>query len=460
MNLDFSADTLINRLPPQNIEAEEVILGGILLDPGAIERVITRLPCEAFYINAHKTIFKCMTELHLTGKPTDLITVANNLDDQGVLTHIGGRNKLTTLIDHTVSAVNIDALAEIVYEKYLRRELIRVSNQNIKLAYATEIELQKVLEQAQKAVFDLNLSLSDERPELQHVNEAMQEMYSDMEKKISGEVTPISSGFYDVDAMTSGFEPNQFIIVGGRPGMGKTGWGLDAAWNIASSQQGQHRPVFFFSLEMDKIQLARRLTSRLASIEGSYLKNPRMISQTQMTSIITAMNTAEESKLYICDHSQMDMLDITSSIRRAIARTGEKPAAIFVDHIHILAGTEEDAKDEQSKISKASRLLKGLSSSSTGFSCPVFGLAQLNRAVEGRQNKRPMLSDLRASGSLEQDADMVFLLYRDEYYNPDTSDRGMAELIVAKQRDGCTGTVKLLFDSTYTHFKNLSRQSY
>ena len=460
MSLDFSADTLIDRLPPQNIDAEEVILGGILFDPSAIERVITRLPAEAFYVDAHKKIYQTMATLHLEGMPTDLLSVATSLNDRNLLKLIGGKNKLAALIDRTVSAVNIDALAEMVYEKYLRRELIRVSHQNIKLAYATEIELQKVLEQAQKAVFDLNLSLSDERPELQHVSEAMQEMYSDMEKKISGEVVPISSGFYDVDAMTSGFRPNEFIIIGGRPGMGKTAMGLDIAWNIASKQKGQNHPVFFFSLEMDKIQLARRLTSRLAAVDGGYLKNPKMISQTQMTSIVTAMNTAEESKLYICDHSQMDMFDITGSIRRAIARTGEKPAAIFVDHIHILAGTEEDAKDEQSKISKASRLLKGLSSTSTGFSCPVFGLAQLNRAVEGRQNKRPMLSDLRASGSLEQDADMVFLLYRDEYYNADTSDRGVAELIIAKQRDGSTGTVKLLFDSTYTHFKNLSRQSY
>lgn len=444
-------------LPPQNIEAEEVILGGILLDPGAIERIITRLPADAFYINAHKKIYRCMVELFLSGQPTDLLTVTSKLSDNGNLESVGGRNKLGTLVDRTVSAVNIDALAGMVFEKYMRRELIRISNENIKLAYSTEIDIQQVLEEAQKAVFDLNLSLVDERPELQHVSVAMAEMYTDMEKKISGEINPISCGFYDVDAMTSGFEPNQFIIIGGRPGMGKTGMGLDMAWNIASKQQGQHHPVFFFSLEMDKIQLARRLTSRLASVESSYLKNPRMISSTQMAAIMAAMDTAEESKLYICDRSQMDMHDITGSIRRAIARTGEKPAAIFVDHIHILAGTEEDAKDEQSKISKASRLLKGLSSTSCGFGCPVFGLAQLNRGVEGRQNKRPMLLDLRASGSLEQDADMVFYLYRDEYYNPDTVDRGVAELIIAKQRDGATGTVKLLFDSNFTHFKNLAQ---
>ncbi|MFM6348337.1 MAG: DnaB-like helicase C-terminal domain-containing protein, partial [Dolichospermum sp.] len=200
---------------------------------------------------------------------------------------------------------------------------------------------------------------------------------------------PIQSGFYDLDDLTGGFEPNQFIVIGGRPAMGKTAIGVDIAWNIASKQNNQHKPVFFFSLEMDRKQLARRLTTRLSGVEGSRLKTPKFMTNDNWIQVSMAMETSEESKLYICDHSQMDMFDITGSIRRLIARTGERPGAIFVDHIHILAGTEEDAKDEQSKISKASRLLKNLSSDSTGFGCPVFGLAQLNRGVESRQNKRP-----------------------------------------------------------------------
>lgn len=461
--LDFAPDSY-DRLPPQNIETEEVILGGILLDPEAIIRICDRLPAEAFYVDCHATIYRAMLDLHSKRQPTDLLSVTSYLTDkidarteESQLKSVGGRNKLATLIDRTVCAVNIDALAAMVYEKYLRRELIRISHRNIKLAYSTEIELPKILEEAQKSVFDLTQSQSDERPELLHVSVAMQEMYSDMEKRLSGEITPIQSGFYDLDALTSGFEPNQFVVIGGRPAMGKTAIGVDIAWNIASKQNNQHKPVFFFSLEMDRRQLARRLTTRLSGIDGGYLKNPKIISDTQWTQVLMAMETSEESRLYICDHSQMDMFDITGSIRRLIARTGEKPGAIFVDHIHILAGTEEDAKDEQSKISKASRLLKNLSSETTGFGCPVFGLAQLNRGVESRQNKRPMLSDLRASGSLEQDADFVFLLYRDEYYNPDTPDRGIGEVIVAKGRDSGTGTIKLLYDAPMAQFKNLSK---
>lgn len=456
--LDFAPDGL-DRLPPQNIEAEESILGGILLDPEAITRICDRLSSSAFYNNAHKKIYETMVELHLSGNPTDLLSVTSRLTDHGLLKNIGGRNKMATLIDRTVSAVNIDALAGLVYERYLRRELIRISHRNIKLAYSTEIELPKILEEAQKSVFDLSQSQTDERPELVHVSVAMQKMYSDMEKKLSGEITPIQSGFWDLDALTGGFESNQFIVIGGRPAMGKTAIGMDIAWNIASKSV-QHKPVFFFSLEMDGVQLARRLTTRLSGIDGGYLKHPKIISETQWTQVTTAMETSEESKLYICDHSQMDMFDITGSIRRAIARTGEKPGAIFVDHIHILAGTEEDAKDEQTKISKASRLLRNLSSESTGFGCPVFGLAQLNRSVESRQNKRPMLSDLRSSGSLEQDAHFVFLLYRDEYYNADTQDRGIGEVIVAKARDSATGTIKLLYDAPMAQFKNLSQPQY
>lgn len=465
-DLDFTSNGL-DRLPPQNIEAEEEILGGILLDPEAITRICDRLPASAFYINDHKRIYEVMLSLHLGGKPTDLRSVTSELcnridprTQESYLSLIGGKNKLASLVDRTVSAVNIDYLAELVYEKYLRRELIRISHRNIKLAYSTEIELPKILEEAQKSVFDLTQSQSDERPELLHVSVAMQEMYSDMEKKLSGEVTPIQSGFYDLDALTSGFEPNQFIVIGGRPAMGKTAIGVDIAWNIASKQNNQHKPVFFFSLEMDRRQLARRLTTRLSGVEGARLKTPKIMTSDDWTQVSMAMGTSEESKLYICDHSQMDMFGVTGSIRRLIARTGQKPGAIFVDHIHILADTEEDAKDEQLKISRASRFLKILSSESKGFGCPVFGLAQLNRAVESRQNKRPMLSDLRASGSLEQDADFVFLLYRDEYYNPETPDRGIGEVIVAKGRDSGTGTIKLLYDAPMAQFKNLAKPQF
>lgn len=463
--LDFASNSP-DRLPPQNIEAEEAILGGILLDPEAITRICDRISPEIFYISQHGKIYEAMLELYREQKPTDLRFVTSRLTDKidhltnkNHLTLIGGRNKLATLVDRTVSAVNIDALAGLVMEKYLRRELIRVSQQNIKLAYATEIKLSVVLDEAQKSVFNLSQTLVDDRPKLVHVSEYMQETYSEMEKKLAGEIQPIKSGFYDIDDKTGGFNEDEFIVVGGRPGSGKTGFALKAAANMSREQP---KDIYYFSLEMNAEQLCRRLIAQESRIEGTVLKQPKMMREDDWVKVSLAMAQyeKEQSNLYICDKKKMDVLDVAASIRRFIATTGSNPGAIFIDHIHILAGTEEGANDEYAKITKASRFLKEISSKEDGFGCPVFGLAQLNRGVDARTNRRPMMSDLRASGALEQDADFVFLLYRDEYYNEDTPDKGIAELNIAKGRDTGTGVIKLLFNSQFAEFKNLVKPQY
>jgi replicative DNA helicase len=462
--LDFASNSP-DRLPPQNIEAEEVILGGILLDPEAITRICDRISPEIFYLEHHRKIYASMLELYREQKPTDLLSVTLWLTDKidkvtgkNYLTLVGGRSKLAALVDCTVSAVNIDALAGLVMEKYLRRELIRVSQQNIKLAYATEIKLSVVLDEAQKSVFNLSQTLVDDRPKLVHVSEYMQETYSEMEKKLSGEIQSIKTGFYDVDDKSGGFNEDEFIVVGGRPGSGKTGFALKAAANMSREQP---KDIYYFSLEMNAEQLCRRLIAQESRIEGTVLKQPKMMREDDWVKVSLAMAQyeKEQSSLYICDKKKMDVLDVAASIRRFIATTGGNPGAIFIDHIHILAGTEEGANDEYAKITKASRFLKEISSKD-GFGCPVFGLAQLNRGVDARTNRRPMMSDLRASGALEQDADFVFLLYRDEYYNEDTPDKGIAELNIAKGRDTGTGVIKLLFDSQFAEFKNLAKPQY
>ena len=462
--LDFASNSP-DRLPPQNIEAEEAILGGILLDPEAITRICDRISPEIFYLEHHRKIYEAMLELYREQKPTDLRFVTLWLTDKidkvtgkNYLTLVGGRSKLAALVDCTVSAVNIDALAGLVMEKYLRRELIRVSQQNIKLAYATEIKLSVVLDEAQKSVFNLSQTLVDDRPKLVHVSEYMQETYSEMEKKLSGEIQSIKTGFYDVDDKSGGFNEDEFIVVGGRPGSGKTGFALKAAANMSREQP---KDIYYFSLEMNAEQLCRRLIAQESRIEGTVLKQPKMMREDDWVKVSLAMAQyeKEQSSLYICDKKKMDVLDVAASIRSFIATTGGNPGAIFIDHIHILAGTEEGANDEYAKITKASRFLKEISSKD-GFGCPVFGLAQLNRGVDARTNRRPMMSDLRASGALEQDADFVFLLYRDEYYNEDTPDKGIAELNIAKGRDTGTGVIKLLFDSQFAEFKNLVKPQY
>ncbi|MEH1766254.1 replicative DNA helicase [Nostoc sp.] len=432
------------RLPPQNIEAEEAILGGILLDPEAISRVSDRLLPEAFYISAHKDIYQAAVRLHTQGKPTDLLSVTSWLTDNEMLARIGGRNKLATLVDRTVSAVNIDALAGLVMEKYLRRQLIKAGNEIVHLGYETETELPQVLDQAEQKVF----SVTQERPQsgLVHISDTLINNFQDIEDRNQGIALPgIPCGFYDLDAMTSGFQRSDLIIIAGRPSMGKTAFCLNLAHNIAASYK---LPVAFFSLEMSKEQLTQRLLASEAQIESSYLRTGRL-SQTQWEPLSRAIGILSEMPIYIDDTPNITVTQMRSQSRRLQAEIGTELGLIVIDYLQLMEGAGDNRVQELSKIT---RQLKGLARE---LSVPVIALSQLSRGVEARTNKRPMLSDLRESGSIEQDADLVIMLYRDEYYSPDTPDRGIAEVIIAKHRNGPTGTAKLLFNPQFTKFQNL-----
>jgi len=432
------------RLPPQNIEAEEAILGGILLDPEAISRVSDRLLPEAFYISAHKDIYQAAVRLHAQGKATDLLSVTSWLTDHEMLSRIGGRNKLATLVDRTVSAVNIDALAGLVMDKYLRRRLIKAGNEIVHLGYETETELPIVLDQAEQKVF----AVTQERPQsgLVHISDTLINNFQDIEDRNQGIALPgIPCGFYDLDAMTSGFQRSDLIIVAGRPSMGKTAFCLNLAHNIAASYK---LPVAIFSLEMSKEQLTQRLLASEAQIESSYLRTGRL-SQTQWEPLSRAIGILSEMPIYIDDTPNITVTQIRSQARRLQAEQGTELGLIVIDYLQLMEGAGDNRVQELSKIT---RQLKGLARE---LSVPVIALSQLSRGVEARTNKRPMLSDLRESGSIEQDADLVIMLYRDEYYSPDTPDRGIAEVIIAKHRNGPTGTAKLLFNPQFTKFQNL-----
>ncbi|QKQ76117.1 replicative DNA helicase [Nostoc sp. TCL240-02] len=440
--LNFKGDGS-DRLPPQNIEAEEAILGGILLDPEAISRVSDRLLPEAFYISAHKDIYQAAVRLHTQGKPTDLLSVTSWLTDHEMLTRIGGRNKLATLVDRTVSAVNIDALAGLVMEKYLRRQLIKAGNEIVHLGYETETDLPTVLDQAEQKVF----GVTQERPQssLVHISDTLINNFQDIEDRNQGIALPgIPCGFYDLDAMTSGFQRSDLIIVAGRPSMGKTAFCLNLAHNIAASYK---LPVAVFSLEMSKEQLTQRLLASEAQIESSYLRTGRL-SQTQWEPLSRAIGILSEMPIYIDDTPNITVTQMRSQARRLQAEHGTL-GLIVIDYLQLMEGGGDNRVQELSKIT---RQLKGLARE---LSVPVIALSQLSRGVEARTNKRPMLSDLRESGSIEQDADLVIMLYRDEYYSPDTPDRGIAEVIIAKHRNGPTGTAKLLFNPQFTKFQNL-----
>ncbi len=381
-----------NRLPPQNIEAEEAILGGILLDPEAIGRVSDRLVPEAFYISAHTIIYQAALRLHTQQKPTDLLSITSWLTDNDQLTRIGGRNKLATLVDRTVSAVNIDALAGLVMEKYLRRQLIKAGNEIVHLGYETETELPIVLDQAEQKVFNV----TQEKPQsgLVHIGDTLINTFQDIETRHQGIALPgIPCGFYDLDAMTSGFQRSDLIIVAGRPSMGKTAFCLNLAHNIAA---GYKLPVAVFSLEMSKEQLVQRLLASEAGIESSYLRSGR-ISQTQWEPLSRAIDKLSETPMFIDDTANITVTQIRSQARRLQAEQNGNLGLIVIDYLQLMEGAGDNRVQELSRITRS---LKGLARE---LSVPVIALSQLSRGVEARTNKRPMLSDLRESGCLTGD---------------------------------------------------------
>jgi replicative DNA helicase len=445
---ELSFEAVNDRLPPQNVEAEESILGGILLDPEAIGRVADVLQPDVFYLAAHQEIYRATLALHNQGSPTDLMCVLAWLQDQGLLTKVGGQNKLTQLVDRTVSAVNIDQYATLIKEKYLRRQLIKAANEISQRAYETSLPLDAVLDQAEQKIF----SVTQDRIQqgLVPTEEILARTFADLEQRSLGNVLPgLSCNFYDLDAMTQGFQRSDLIIVAGRPAMGKTALSLQIAKRIAEIHKAG---VAVYSLEMSKEQLVQRLLASESRIDSNYLRAGR-INQNQWEPLSRAIGTLSQVPLYIDDTPNPSLGEIRSNARRLQAERPEGLGLILIDYLQLMGGG--DAQDGRvQELSKITRALKGLARE---LHVPIIALSQLSRGVESRTNKRPLMSDLRESGSIEQDADLIILLYRDEYYNPDTPDRGVCELILAKHRNGPVGTVKLLFDPQYTRFENLAQ---
>ncbi|WP_413159929.1 replicative DNA helicase [Capilliphycus salinus ALCB114379] len=610
-----------DRLPPQNIEAEEAILGGILLDPEAISRVAELLDPSCFAIKAHQTIYRTTLNLHFQGKPTDLMTVTTWLDDHNQLEEVGGQMKLAQLVDRTVSAVNIDQYALLVIEKAMRRNLIQAGHETIDLGYDTTIDIEDVLDRAEQKIF--NITQVRPQQNLISIAETLINTFQDIEDRHEGVALPgLNCDFYDLDAMTGGFQRSDLVIVAGRPSMGKTALCTNISYNIAKI----HRlPVAIFSLEMSKEQLVQRLLSSEAKIESNRLRSGR-ISQTEWEPLTVAIGTLSELQIFIDDTPNITVTEMRSKVRRLQAEQGGAMGLVLIDYLQLMEGSNSDNRVQE--LSRITRSLKGLARE---LNTPVIALSQLSRSVESRTNKRPMMSDLRESGclagdslitlayrglqvpirelvgksgflvwainqatlklekavvsnafstgikpvfrlktrlgrtvkatgnhqfltvygwqrldelnlgcaiavprclassdlqlmsdtelgflaertgklaqvvksktvallaesdiywdeivaiepigetevydltvpglhnfiannivvhnSIEQDADLVIMLYRDDYYNPDSPDRGIAEVIITKHRNGPTGTIKLLFDPQFTKFRNLA----
>lgn len=442
--------SLEGKIPPQNLEVEELVLGAIMLDPGAMGRVRDKLQPEAFYSRTHRDIYEAALSLSLRSQTTDFISMVVALTDLGLLEKVGGRSKLVAALDKTVTSVNVDALADMVISDWERRRMLALGNKIIKMGYDKSESLPDLVQVMQKDVFEFNLKSRISTDNV-HVSEVAYSTYQEVEQlSMLGVVPTIPTGFYDFDGLTGGLEGGQLMLIAARPGVGKSALVQDIAWHVSSVYK---KPVFFYSLEMSKKQLGRRMAAKVARIELSFLRTGKL-NAAQWQDFARATDEISSSKLYLNDLSDINISQVKASIRKSVLECGESPGLIVIDYLQLLAGSEEDDANIYHKVTKTSRQLKQLA---LELDCPVIALSQLSRAVESRDNKRPRLSDLRESGALEQDADLVTFLYRDELYNPDTTERYIAEWSVAKQRDGATGVIKLLFDGQFTTFKNLSR---
>lgn len=437
-------DASIDRLPPQSLEAEQAVLGAIILEGESITKAIEILSPEDFYREAHKKIYTSMLELFDKNEPIDLITITEHLKDKGELEDVGGLSYLSNLATVVPTSANIRYHAKLVREKALLRSLLRACTEIVTKVYEEPEDAEEMLDYAEKLIFEISerrttTNFFHMKDVVKHTFKIIESMY---EKKAL--ITGIPSGFKDLDELTSGFQPGDLIIIGGRPGMGKTAFSLNIAQHVGV-ELGE--PVAFFSLEMSKEQIAMRLLSSLAMVNASALRKG-FISKRDWERLTDSAVRLSESPIYIDDSSQLSVLEIRAKARRLKMEKG-RLSLIIIDYLQLMKSRSAYDRREQ-EISEISRSLKAMAKE---LKVPVIALSQLNRSVEKTTDRRPTLANLRESGAIEQDADVIIFLYRDEVYNKkNPANKGKAEVIVAKQRNGPTDTVYLTFLSDYTRF--------
>ncbi|MCH7498076.1 MAG: replicative DNA helicase [Candidatus Marinimicrobia bacterium] len=433
------------RLPPQNLEAEQAVLGAILLDPKALDRVIPFLPPKSFYKEAHNHIYDAMLGLQTQGDPVDTLTLSNHLSKLGTLDQVGGAYYLTGLAEGMPSAANVEHYADIVREKYVLREIIGAGNALIADAYQGESEPNELLDDAEHRLFDLQRRASGVKsvgiePIMHKTMTRLDQQHHDRKKGYLG----IPTGFEDLDEMTDGFQPSDLVILAGRPSMGKTAFALGVARNAA--KKFGHR-VGIFSMEMSEFQVALRFITAEAEIDSHRLRR-RKLHDRDWPKISKAAGDLSELPIYIDDTAGLNILELRSRIRRFKADYGIEMA--IIDYLQLLAGPRR-SESRQQEIAEMTRSLKGLAKE---LDIVILALSQLSRAPEQRpgKDKRPIMSDLRESGAIEQDADVILFLYRQWVYSRNDEDLGKAELIIGKQRNGPTGRIHLTFRSEYASF--------
>ena len=439
-------------MPPHSIDAEQAVLGGLMLDPYALEKILDLLSYTDFYRRDHQLIFKAISELSEKSRPYDAVTLGDWFESHALADQVGGTPYLVELAQTTPSAANIRAYAEIVRDKSVLRNLIEVGTSIAEDGFAPgNRETPDLLAEAEQRVFKIADQNRSGRKDMVSLKEAMKEAFDILQVRYesAGTVTGLPTGFHDFDEMTAGLQPSDLIVLAARPAMGKTTLALNMAEYAALKSK---KAVVIFSMEMSASQLAFRLISSIGRINAGRLKTGQLEDE-DWSRVTMAMKMLSESKIFIDDEPALSPAKLLSKARRL--KREHDLGLVVVDYLQLMQ-VPGNSENRATEISEISRSLKALAKE---LNLPVIALSQLNRGLESRTDKRPVMSDLRESGAIEQDADIILFIYRDDYYNKDSNDKGLAEVLISKHRNGATGTVKLKFFGEYTRFDNLARDA-
>ena len=441
------------RIPPHSQEAEQAVLGGLLLNNEAWDEVAERVGPKDFYRKEHRLIFQVVDQLVEEEKPCDRVTVSQALTHRGELDDVGGMTYLSDLARNTPSAANINAYADIVRERSILRQLIQVSHGIAEQSFNPKgTPSLEILDAAESAIFEIaeqqkkGSGPQDIKTVLKKAVDRIDELY-----KNKNSLTGLTTGFEELDKMTSGLQPSDMVVVAGRPSMGKTTFAMNLCENVALKA---HKPVLVFSMEMPADAIVMRMLSSLGRINQTSIRSGRL-DQDDWPRITSAIQMLSEQKFFIDDTPALSPLELRTRARRVARECGGQLGMIMIDYLQLMQVPGADSRVNE--ISEISRSLKGLAKE---LNCPVVALSQLNRSLEQRPNKRPVMSDLRESGAIEQDADVIMFLYRDEVYNQDTTEKGIGEVIIGKQRNGPIGTVRVAFRGEYLRFDDLAPEYY
>jgi len=442
----------LQRIPPYNIEAEESLLGAMLISRDAVASVLVIVKSDDFYRKQNQEIFDAILELYSKGEPADAITIADHLKKKGLLEEIGGKTFLHSLISNIPLAANAEYYGRIVRNHSILRKLIYAATDIATMGYEVPEDLVATVDKAQELIFSIyqDLNQGNNKNSASVMKDIAPLVYDEVEKlyEAGSDVSGIPSGYFELDKITLGFQKSDLIIIAARPGMGKTSLVLGMALNIALKEK---IPIALFSLEMSKHQVAQRLMSAQSRIDLQRFRNGK-IRENEWTKLGRAVEKLSECKLYVDDTAFLTVMDLRSRARMMASTYGIK--MIIVDYLQLMQSTSNYRGNKVQEITEISQNLKGIAKE---LDIPVIAVSQLSREVEKREKKRPQLADLRESGSIEQDADLVAFVYRDEYYDENSNKKGEAEVTIAKHRNGPLGNVKLQFNQSYALFSNLAK---